>query len=99
MDMEKIKMLQEEKQLLEQETQGLKDDLNLRLQELETSNKSIADKERHNKQLQRDIQYRDAQLRNNKTKIQELLESLSMKETQNKNLEKDIDNLKNDVKK
>lgn len=78
---EQLRGLKEEKMALDQEIQTLKEDVNFKMAELETANKSIADKERHNKQLQRDIQHRDAQLRNNKTKIQELLESLGQKET------------------
>ena len=98
-DKEQLRSLKEEKLALDQEIQTLKEDVTFKMNELETANKSIADKERHNKQLQRDIQHRDAQLRNNKTKIQELLESLGMKETQLKNSEKEIDSLKNDLKK
>jgi regulator of replication initiation timing len=59
MDLEQIRILREEKQALELDNTNLKDELNQRFNELETANKSIADKERALRHINKDIQHRD----------------------------------------
>jgi len=66
--------------------------------ELETASKSIMDKERQIKSDKMDIQHHEGTNRNNKTKIQELLEQLSHKETENMNSAKTMDNLQSEIK-
>lgn len=67
--------------------------------DLDTANKSIYDKERQGKADKRDIQYVETQLRNTKTKLQEVIEQLTRKETEYTNAEKEKDNLNAEIKK
>ena len=92
--------------LLKEENNGLlqqideKDEEVKRLTiELDTSNKSIYDKERQLKQEQRERGHQENLLRINKTKYNELIEKMNQKETDLKNAEKTILQLECDIKK
>ena len=63
------------------------------LHDLDTTNKSISDKERLTRQNKRELDYQSNLIRTNKQKHQEALQHLHQKETDLKNRAKDIDNL------
>lgn len=94
-----VVMLKDENISLLQQAEEKDEEIKRLTVELETSNKSIYDKERQLKQEQKERTHQENLLRVNKTKYNELIEKMHSKETDHKNAEKTIEQLECDIKK
>ena len=83
-------ILKEEKAGLEHQIEEKDEEVKRLTIELDTSNKSIYDKERQLKQEQKERTHQENLLRINRTKYNELIEKMNQKETDLKNAEKTI---------